>query len=408
MNNIYLRDVSTLHEAQQELLALGVDHAGVGIMAKKMLMKTIFLKDLSVRAANILKQECIAVGADLALPKAASFLEGESTDAILMASSSQLEVLLMNLRPQPFGLKQLGEELTTVLRRARSGVERPQIMAVLNVTPDSFSQGDASLSAGDSLFEGDVVSKVKVEQAIERCIEEGADWIDIGAESTNPASQEVTLEEELRRLQPVFEVIAEKGYVKRVKFSIDTWKSEVADAAFRSGFLMLNDVTGLRGDERMAGVVARASEMNPEIRCTMMYAKDGTPRTTREPLQYSDVMETIVDFFTDRIAYVESAGIKREQMIIDPGMGAFVSGDPQYSFEVLSRLAELKVFGLPILVGTSRKSFIPGEVHERLEGSLVSATMAYLNGAEILRVHDVRSTKKALDVAWKIRAAGEL
>ncbi len=389
--NIFFREISSLTEAQRELRALGVDSAGVGIMAKKMVMRVFAMKGLSVRAANILKQECIAVGADLALPKAASFLEGESTDAILMANASQLEMLLLNLRAQPFGLRELGEDLNAIVRRIKFAYDKPQIMAVLNVTPDSFSDGGA-------LFEDGRVSLEKVERAIEQAIADGADWIDVGAESTGPTSKDVSVEEELARLQPVFEMIREKRFADRVKFSIDTWKSEVADMAIRHGAAMVNDVTGLRGDPRMGAVVGTGAL------CALMYSKDPTPRTTRESVQYDDVMDTITTFFAERITYAQSQGVKLEQIILDPGMGAFVSGDPKYSFEVLRRLAELKVFGLPILVGPSRKSFIPGTLEERHEGGLASATIAYLNGASMLRMHEVRAARRSLDVIWLTRS----
>ena len=389
--NIFFREISSLTEAQRELRALGVDSAGVGIMAKKMVMRVFAMKGLSVRAANILKQECIAVGADLALPKAASFLEGESTDAILMANASQLEMLLLNLRAQPFGLRELGEDLNAIVRRIKFAYDKPQIMAVLNVTPDSFSDGGA-------LFEDGRVSLEKVERAIEQAIADGADWIDVGAESTGPTSKDVSVEEELARLQPVFEMIREKRFADRVKFSIDTWKSEVADMAIRHGAAMVNDVTGLRGDPRMGAVVGTGAL------CALMYSKDPTPRTTRESVQYDDVMDTITTFFAERITYAQSQGVKLEQIILDPGMGAFVSGDPKYSFEVLRRLAELKVFGLPILVGPSRKSFIPGTLEERHEGGLASATIAYLNGASMLRMHEVRPARRSLDVIWLTRS----
>ncbi len=392
--DIFLRHIESLNEAQGELRRLGVDSAGVGIMAKKMVMRVFALKGLSVRAANILKQECIAVGADLALPKAASFLEGESTDAVLMASASQLEMLLLNLRAQPFGLKEVGERLQVLLRAVRDGYEKPQIMAVLNVTPDSFFHSE----------------KVFGEEVIERYIAEGADWIDIGAESTGPGSSDVSVEEELARLEPVFAVLRSGTFSGRVKFSIDTWKSEVARAALDAGCTMVNDVTALRGDSKMAEVVAKMGAgtggggLQPSV--ALMYAKDPTPRTTRDAVQYDDVMQTIIEFFEEQLRYAEAAGVKREQIILDPGMGAFVSGDPKYSFEVLRRLRELKVFGLPILVGPSRKSFIPGKLEERQEGGLASAMMAYMHGASILRMHDVQAARRTLDMVWGIQGTG--
>ncbi len=388
---IFLRHISSLREAQHELLSLGVDPGGVGIMAKKMLMKIFALKGLSVRAANILKQECIAVGADLALPKAASFLEGESTDAVLMASVSQLEMLVLNLRAQPFGLKEVGERLRDVLRSAGNFVyAKPKIMGIMNVTPDSFSDGG-------SFFVGGKIDGVRVMKRVEQMIDEGADIIDVGGESTGPGSKDVSVKEELARVRPVFEIFSKKKILKKVSLSVDTWKSSVARMAIEHGASIVNDVTALRGDKKMASVIA---ELN--VLTVMMYSKDTTARTSRELTPYDDVMEAVISFLETRVAYAVSKGISRDRLILDPGMGAFVSGYPKYSLEILRRLGELKIFGLPLLVGPSRKSFIPGKLEERHEGGVASAVLAYEHGASMLRMHDVRAARRALDMAYSI------
>lgn len=400
---LFFREISGLWVAQRELRKLGADSAGIGIMAKKIVGRVFVVRDMDIRAANILKQECLAIGAELALPKEASMLRGESTDAILIGTVAQLDKLIMNLRAQPFGLKVFGEELSVAMRRVQAVSEcaRPEVMAVLNVTPDSFSQIDVSLSDSESVFEGGKVSAEKVTRIIERLVDEGADWIDVGGESTGPGSVDVSVAEELARVEPVLEVVRRGKWSERVRFSIDTYKSRVAEKAIiDAGFSLVNDVTAMRGDSEMAVVVARSG-----ANVVLMYSKDSSARTTREAVQYDDVVATIGDFFEARLAYGEACGIAREKIVLDPGMGAFVSGEARYSFEILDRLGEFKVFGLPVLVGTSRKSFLGGDIKNRLEASLATSVVAYLNGAKILRVHDVGAARKALDSAYSTVSA---
>lgn len=390
--NLFLRQIESLREAQDVLRGLGVDSAGIGIMAKKMMVKSFFLQGLSVRAANILKQECISVGGDLALPKAASFLEGESTDAVLMMNEAQLERLLMKLKAQPFGLREVGERLQEMMRRIgsqrSSSLAPPQIMGILNATPDSFVDGGA-------LFVGGKMDVKLVMKKMEVMIDEGADYIDIGGESSGPGSVDVSPKEELARVRPVLDLLKKNKMYRKIKVSVDTYKSTVASAALESGVAMINDVTALRGDSKMASVLAKS-----KCEVVMMYSKDTTARTTRQKFAYDDVMKTVISFLNERIAYAVSKGISRDRLILDPGMGAFVSGEPKYSFEILRRLKELQIFGLPILVGTSGKSFLGGKLNEREEATLMTSGVAYINGASFLRVHDVGAARRGLDAIW--------
>lgn len=422
-----IREIFGLSEAQNLLRRLGVDAAGVGIMAKKMVQRIIYIRGLSMRAANILKQECLAAGAELALPKEAALLRGTKTDAVLIGTLAQLEHVLLVLKAQPFGLRAVGEEIRGVLASAAlagaraavsgashgkvgggvaRGLARPQIMGVINVTPDSFSDGG-------SFFVGGKVDVKNIMRAIAQMVDDGADVIDIGGESTGPGSVVVTAREEMARLRPVFDVIARGRFGKnlgkrfggRARFSIDTYKSDVARAALQSGFSMVNDVTALRGDRKMARVVA-SSRVGDDVSLVLMYAKDATARTTRRAVRYDDVIETVADFLSERIDVATRAGIARERILIDPGMGAFVSSEPKYSLELLRRLRELSVLGCSIVVGPSRKSFI-GQIldvglDERLEGSIAAAVVAYLHGASMVRVHDVRATRRALDMAYAV------
>ncbi len=250
----------------------------------------------------------------------------------------------------------------------------PLIMGILNVTPNSFSD------AGK--YRDPEVAALHAEALYN----DGADYIDIGGESTGPDSTPVSVEEELKRVIPVILAIKKRfsGTQRMPILSVDTYKSEVARAALELGVQMINDVTGLRGDANMAKVIAEY-----DAQLVLMYSKDSTARTTREPVQYKDVMQTISNFLEERIAVAVQAGVDRKKIIIDPGMGAFISGDPQYSYEVLRRLGELKKLTCPILVGASRKSFLPGTVKERLIPSVIAHTIAVQNGAAYIRVHDV-------------------
>jgi dihydropteroate synthase len=257
--------------------------------------------------------------------------------------------------------------------------EKPRIMGILNVTPDSFSDGNLWMKEFGA--------------RILQMIEDGADIIDVGGESTGPGSKDVTTEEELARVKPVVDFVAREGLTDRALFSIDTYKSEVADYALTHGFKMVNDVTALRGDVKMAEVLLKHK---PYV--VLMYSKDPTARTTREAVQYDDVMATVKDFLRERTEGLLATGFPREKIIVDPGMGAFVSGDPKYSFEIIERLGELKELSYPILVGVSRKSFLGGELKDRDEKSILLSVEAFRKGAAILRMHQVQGLREKLSV----------
>ena len=193
----------------------------------------------------------------------------------------------------------------------------------------------------------------------------------------------------MSRVIPLIEKLRQKV---KAWISVDTYKAEVARTALEAGADMVNDVTALRGDKKMAALLAKY-----RVPVVIMYSKDKTPRTTLRDVRYSDVVKTVSDFLRERIAYGVKNGIERKRFVIDPGMGAFIGTDPKYSLQILKNLAQMKKLGLPILVGPSRKSFIGKvldlPVGERLEGSLACAAAAVFNGADILRVHDVRQSR---------------
>lgn len=243
------------------------------------------------------------------------------------------------------------------------------------MTPNSFSDGGRFKEHGGA----DDVVKVALEM-----LADGAEILDIGGESTGPGSTDVTVEEELARVIPVIQRI--RAAAPDAILSIDTWKSEVAEAALRAGANWVNDVTAGRGDERIFEVAAKAGA--PMV---LMYSKQNSPRTDREMVQYDDVMKTVKDFLRERVALALAAGVK--EIIVDPGMGAFVSGEPAYSFEILERIEELRELGCPILVGTSRKGFLGDD---RL-GMTLLTTLQLAGRVDYLRVHDVTENATATD-----------
>lgn len=254
-----------------------------------------------------------------------------------------------------------------------------KLMGIINVTPDSFSDG------------GQFKSESDITIAASEMIKAGASILDIGGESTGPDSTDVSPEEELDRVIPALKAVISVAKTTQTLISIDTWKSEVAELCLQMGADMINDITGLRGDPKMAEVVAKHN-----AKVVIMYSKDPTARTTKEAKKYDNVMETIKDFFDERIQYTKEQGIPYDNIILDPGMGAFVSTDPKYSFEILERLDELKIYDLPILIGTSRKSMHPFPLEDRLIPSISTALLGAFNGANILRVHDVKEHQLAI------------
>jgi dihydropteroate synthase len=263
-------------------------------------------------------------------------------------------------------------------------LNKPVVMGILNVTDDSFYDGGKYSTFNKA-----------IKHALDM-VRDGADIIDIGGESTGPGSRAVSAIKEIKRIVPLIKALRKKT---DVWISADTYKSQVADEALKAGADMINDITALRGDPKMAGIVKKY-----ESPIVIMYSKDNSPRTTIKKKKYKNAVKQIKRFFAGRIVYCGKNGIKK--IIIDPGMGAFISGDQKYSLEVLKHIGEFKKFGFPVMTGPSRKSFIgntlvlpPGE---RLEGSIACAVIAYLNGASVLRVHDVKETRRALDMAYAI------
>ncbi len=255
------------------------------------------------------------------------------------------------------------------------------LMGVINVTPDSFSDGGRFLDPDVAIAHGLQLAA------------EGAAILDVGGESTRPRAAEVPAEEELARVLPVIEGLAANRV--QAQISIDTRKAAVAAAALEAGAAMVNDVTALRGDPEMASLVAASG-----AECCLMHMR-GDPRTMQIDPRYDDVVSEVRAFLEERMEYAIAAGIPAERILLDPGIG--FGKTIEHNLELVRRLDELVTIGPPVVIGTSRKSFLGKltgrDVDHRLPGTIASCVLAYERGAKVFRVHDVAPVLDALTVA---------
>ncbi|NPA04193.1 MAG: dihydropteroate synthase [Epsilonproteobacteria bacterium] len=361
---------------------LDVDEVGIEIMKKKGELLFFFIKDLSVGGANILKQDALSVGADVALPRGVVSCKYKKVDALLMGTRRQLEQLATKELIQPFNLQKIAKELKKYLKTSTTTSSFPKIMGVINATNDSFYP--------NSRFLGEEAIK-----AVEKMVQDGASIIDIGGMSTRPGSEEITPKEELRNVAPIIDVIASREW-DGVEFSIDTYRVEVAKYALSKGFTILNDITALENEE-LAKV---AKEFDAKV---VLMHKKGTPKTMQENPFYEDVVMEVSKFFEERIEKAKNFGI--EKLVLDPGIG--FGKRVEDNLLLIRDLAEFKKFGYEVLVGASRKSVInfisPSEVKDRLAGTLTLHLEAVRNGANIIRCHDVFEHNQAFKVFQALR-----
>ncbi len=392
-------EITSIDGSHSEMERIGVDPVGIHIMAPKHIHYNIKVEGLTPAQANVIKQDMLSIGGDAAVARGVASCSVERSDAILSGTLKQFNILVDKLMHQTFGLPEIsvriGQAIENSRRRrhavvSRSGREwalgeRTFIMGILNVTPDSFSDGGRFLEKS---------------AAVERGLEmagQGADWIDVGGESTRPGAGPVGVEEELERVVPVVEALVAEG----LTVSVDTTKARVADAALKAGAEIVNDVSALSADPEMAGVCA--GHKAPVV---LMHMR-GTPRTMQKDTVYGDLIGEAYNYLADRMDYAEASGIGREKIIIDPGLGFGKSAEG--NLDIIRRLSEFRSLGRPVLIGASRKSFIGGgaPAKERLPGTLAVSAIAVQNGASVLRVHDVAEAKQAAVMADAVKNAGQ-
>jgi dihydropteroate synthase len=377
-------DLRATHEALEEILAIGATPPASRWMAEEATMRVLRLEAVSGRAASILKQEALALGAECAVAKSVAAFDDTPQPVVLIATLKQHRALAAKLRAQPFGLRALAEQVSEAVaaydgappRRLALGRhelplgERTLVMGILNATPDSFS-GDG---LGDDL-------DAAVAQA-RRFAVDGADLLDVGGQSTRPGSEEVTVDEEQRRVIPLIKrLVAELD----LPISVDTDKAAVAAAALDAGAALVNDVRALQGE----GMLELAATRGVPV-CLMHML--GTPRTMQDCPAYEDVVSDVYRFLAERVEACRTAGVPRDRIVIDPGIG--FGKTVRHNLALLRRLREFRSLGCPILVGVSRKSTI-GQVldlppGQRLEGTAAACACAIQTGADVIRVHDVR------------------
>lgn len=382
--------ISSISEAEELLKKVGVDSYAIGAMTPKMISHNILLQGIKPKVANIIKQEMLSIGGDAAVSRGSVDCSVANTDVVLMGTMKQLERFHEKLTVQPFGLSKIAEELKTLLEnlslkhfvmktsRREIGIgERSLIMGIVNVTPDSFFDGGRFKNVDEA------------ERYALQMAEDGADILDIGGESTRPGSTAVDPATELKRVIPLV-----KRLVKNISIplSIDTTKSEIARAALEEGAEIINDISAMRFDQQMADVAVKYRSS-----VILMHMR-GTPKTMQKgDIAYRDLMGEISEFLKKRILKALSSGVGLRQMIIDPGFG--FGKTVRDNLNILRHLRELKSLGVPIAVGTSRKYFT-GEITgakmptDRMEGTAATVSVAIQNGADIIRVHDVKFMKR--------------
>lgn len=305
----------------------------------------------------------------------------------------RVEILSRTAPPQIVGLGDLTEAERTRLSAPRPAfgglaMDRPRLMGILNITPDSFSDGGLFLRPEAALMQA-------------RRMAAGADILDIGGESTRPGAAEVPAEDEIARTAPVIAVLREGGLDRPI--SIDTRKAAVAQAAFDAGATILNDVTALRFDPAMAGVAARAG-----VPVVLMHSIE-TPATMQDDPRYDDVLLDVHDALAGRLAAARAAGIPEGRLAVDPGIG--FGKTLAHNLTLLARLSLFHDLGVPVLLGASRKRFIgtisaEAEAARRVPGSLAVALAGVAQGMQMIRVHDVAETRQALSL-WQAATRGQ-
>lgn len=370
-----LYKLSSHLDAKALFQTLGVTHEGSSILTPKSHLNLIYIKDLKSPAANILKQDALSIGADLAVPKDTITCKAPLVDAVLIANDKQLKELAHKEKIQPFGLKEVAQKLSEFTFTCKDDFS---VMGIINTNEDSFFQG--------SRFKDEAALK-----HIETMIEAGATIIDLGGVSSRPGSLGVSEQEELSRVKPIIDLIYEHGLFEKAQFSLDSYSPLCLEYALTHGFSIVNDITALANDD-VARVAAKY-----DATVVLMHMQ-GDPKSMQHKPVYDNVVLEVDAFFEERIAKALQFGIKK--IVLDVGIG--FGKNLEHNLQLLKHHEHFLHFGYPLLVGASRKSMIdkiiPTPINERLPGTLALHLKAYEHGASIIRAHDVKAHTQALSV----------
>ncbi len=373
--DFYKINLENEQEAKKLFDTIGADKTGSQILSKKSKLHTLYIKDLHVGAANILKQDALSIGADLAVPVGTILAKEKYVDAVLIGTTKHFEILSKKELAQPFGLKDLARKLKHFTNQEKRQIK---IMGIINANDDSFFESSRFL--GD-----DAIAK------IDSMINDGADIVDIGGVSTRPGSEAVSEEEELQRVKPICDVIKKQKLYEKVIFSIDSFTPNVIEYALNSGFTIVNDVTGLANDE-IAKITAKY-----DATLVIMHMQ-GKPKDMQHNPNYENVMIELDQFFKERIAKAKEFGI--QNIILDVGIG--FGKTLEHNLILLKNMEHFLHFGYEVLIGASRKSMIdkiiPTPTEKRLAGTLAIHLDSLKRGASIVRCHDVKEHFQAIKV----------
>ena len=367
--------IDTATDAKRLLEKVGSTKEGAKIMRDKMQLHLFYIENLRTPAANILKQDVLSIGAELAVEKDTILCKDEHVNAVLIVNEKQRKILAQKERVQPFGLQKLAD----VLRTHRPlKYQMPQIMGVINANDDSFFSG--------SRFQGNDALEM-----IKKMVADGADIIDVGGVSSRPGSLPVSEAEELARIKPVVDLITAERLHEKVRFSIDSYAPKPVAYALEHGFTIVNDITGLENDAVCRLVAEHGAQ------AVVMHMQN-RPENMQENPHYTHVIADIDAFFHERLEKAEKFGI--DDIVLDPGIG--FGKRLEDNLMLIKHMAHFLHFGKPLLIGASRKSMIdmivPATVEERLPGTLALHLKAVEAGASIVRCHDVREHYQALKV----------
>jgi len=393
----HLIDVTSVTDLRRHLGEIDIPDEEAGPITDRFLYCTLKLEGVDTRAANLILTAIEALGGSIAMRKAAREFTVRETDVIVSGSRHVFRLLAARLKGEPYGLDGIASELTACMtggarlmtwgKRSLDFSRKTYVMGILNCTPDSFYPGSRATTLKDALASG------------REMIDAGVDIIDVGGESTRPGSDPVRAEEEIRRVIPVVQAL--RG-ISDVIISIDTRKREVAERALDAGADIVNDISGLRHNEDLANLVARR-----KVPIVLMHMR-GTPKTMQKNPLYRNTISEILRELEPSVTAALGAGIARDMIIIDPGIG--FGKRVQDNLRIIRELGSLKSLAFPILVGLSRKGFI-GElldrpVEKRLIGTVTANTLAILNGANIIRVHDVADAVEMVKIIDSVRRIG--
>lgn len=379
MHDFVLRELKT-DDLGFELESIGFDKTYVNKAKDKYRYKNLKIFSLTVPQANILKQTALSVGADCATHREIITAKVEISDCILGGSISQLGKIAEKLKSQPFGLKELAIKIEEFIKPYHAF--EPKIMGILNLTDNSFSDG--------GLYK---TSEKAFEHLLEM-VKDGADIIDIGAESTKPYSEPVPTEEQLKRILPVLELVKKNNL--DIPISIDTRSAAAAEECIKHGASVINDVSGFDYDERMIDVIA-----NSDVEVVIQHSK-GEPSLMQNNPSYENLMDEIYLGLQAKVNAAVSKGISKERIIIDPGIG--FGKTREHNFEILRRAEEFKSLGCRVLLGISRKSLLNLTDSDNFTKDIYTValnTLALEHKIDIIRVHNVKLHKQLLDILCK-------